>query len=57
MSLVIRILKVQRQELWHLVRREIKIAKDGVDPLLKRHRAIVVAAVLVGAVPGTLRNL
>jgi hypothetical protein len=56
-SLVIRILKVQRQELWHLVRREIKIAKDGVDPLLKRHRAIVVAAVLVGAVPGTLRNL
>lgn len=57
MPLVIRILKVQRHELWHLVRREIKIAKDGVDPLLKRHRAIVVAAVLVGAVPGTLRNL
>jgi hypothetical protein len=55
--LVIRILKVQRQELWHLVRREIKIAKDGVDPLLKWHRAIVVAAVFVGAVPGTLRNL
>jgi len=55
--LVIRILKVQRQELWHLVRREIEIAKDGVHPLLKRHRAIVVLAVLLGAVPGTLRNL
>ena len=57
MPLMIRIFKVQGQELWHFVRREIKVTKDGVDPVLKWHRAIVVAAVLVRAVPGTLLDL
>lgn len=54
MPLMIRIFKVQRQELRHFVGWQIKITKDGVDPVRKRHRAIVVAAVLVRAVPGTL---
>lgn len=56
-TLVIGVLEVEGHEHRDLVGGEVEVAQDGINPVLERHRAIVVAAEIGRAGPVTFDDL